>query len=297
MTTQFTLTRINDIWLGQFTAMASPCEVLIATQDRKIASQVTEIACNEAHRIEEKFSRYRDNNIIFKINNANGATVEVDNETADMLDFADQCYQLSNGRFDITSGILREVWSFDGSDRVPEPEQVKAMLPRIGWNRVIWQRPCITLPPGMEIDLGGLGKEYAVDHTASLIKPLLDTGVLINYGGDIFTNGPGENNKPWIIGIDDAHATGEKARGQIELSKGGLATSGNARRYLLKNGNRYSHILDPQTGWPVSDPPSSVTVIAPSCIQAGILSTLAILQGRNAEQFLQTQQVQYYCQH
>lgn len=297
MTCDFSLSQTPSHWLGQFSAMASPCEILIATDNKKTAEQITQIACNEAKRIEQKFSRYRDDNIIYQINHSNGEAIKVDEETADMLDFADQCYQLSEGKFDITSGVLREIWKFDGSDKIPTQQQIDNIKPRIGWHRVIWQRPFITLQPGMEIDLGGLGKEYAVDHTALLIKPVLETGVLINFGGDIFSYGSKDKNTPWTIGIDDAHATGEKARGQITLFKDGLATSGDARRFLMKDGIRYSHILNPLTGWPVPDAPRSVTVIANSCLEAGMLSTFAMLEGKNADEFLKAQGVQYYCQY
>ncbi|MCW9004899.1 MAG: FAD:protein FMN transferase [Gammaproteobacteria bacterium] len=269
----------------------------MATDDKKMAVKITELACTEAQRIEQKFSRYRDDNIIYKINNSNGTKIKVDDETANMLDFADQCYQLSDGKFDITSGVLRAIWKFDGSDNIPSQHQIDVIKSKIGWDKVIWQRPYITLQPGMEIDLGGLGKEYAVDHTALLIKPILETGVLVNFGGDIFTYGAKDKSKPWIIGIDDTHATGKKARGQVELNKGGLATSGDARRFLIKDNIRYSHILNPLTGWPVPDAPRSVTVIAHSCLEAGMLSTFAMLEGKNADEFLKAQDVQYYCQY
>ena len=295
MKNNFTLTHTPTHWLGQFAAMASPCEILIASDDKKIAERITELACKEAQRIEQKFSRYRDDNIIYKINHSNGKKIKVDDETADMLDFADQCYQLSDGRFDITSGVLRAIWKFDGSDHIPTQQQVDAIKSKVGWHRVSWQRPYITLQPDMEIDLGGLGKEYAVDHTALLIKPILETGVLVNYGGNIVTYGTKE--KPWVIGIDDTHATGKQARGQVDLNKCGLATSGDARRFLIKDDVRYSHILNPLTGWPVPDAPRSVTVIAHTCLEAGMLSTFAMLEGKNAEEFLKAQCVQYYCQY
>ena len=297
MPKDYTLTRTETHWLGQFAAMASPCEILIASDDKKIAERITELACKEAQRIEQKFSRYRDDNIIYKINHSNGKKIKVDDETADMLDFADQCYQLSEGKFDITSGALRAIWRFDGSDNIPAQSQVDSIQAKVGWHRVTWQRPYITLQPGMEIDLGGLGKEYAVDHTALLIKPIMETGVLVNYGGDIFSYGATDKNKPWVIGIDDTHATGKKARGQVELNKGGLATSGDARRFLIKDHVRYSHILNPLTGWPVPDAPRSVTVIAHTCLEAGMLSTFAMLEGKNADEFLKAQNIKYYCQY
>ena len=122
--------------IGRFTAMACPCEILIETQDKKHASQITNIAYKEAKRIEKKFSRYRNDNIIFAINHSNGKDISVDEETALMLHFAEQCYELSEGKFDITSGILRQAWSFNGSDNIPSKENIESILPNIGWNKI-----------------------------------------------------------------------------------------------------------------------------------------------------------------
>ncbi len=280
--------------IGRFQAMASPCEVFIDHKDRHLTNKLLQLAEAEALRIEQKFSRYRKDNIIFQINNANGQPIQLDEETANLVDFADACYQMSDGRFDITSGLLRKVWHFDGSDNLPDPEAIKALLPRIGWSKVKWQRPNLTLPAGMEIDLGGIGKEYAVDKTAEILSQYLSTGVMINYGGDLFALGPQINGAPWNVGIDDPNATGEQVVVQISFSKGGLATSGDARRYLLKEGVRYGHILDPRTGWPVLNPHRSVTVAARTCIEAGMLATLAMMQGSDAKLFLEEQGVPFW---
>lgn len=274
--------------------MASPCEVLVCNDDLQLATELTELAYREAKRIETKFSRYRDDNIIYQINHADGDVVEVDEETADLLDFAAQCYELSDGKFDITSGVLREVWRFDGSDRIPEPGVVNDVLARVGWQKVQWQRPHLRLQAGMEIDLGGIGKEYAVDQCAKLIHKKLKTGVLINFGGDLVALGD-RNGKPWTIGVDDPNKTGEQTIGGVHLRKGAMATSGDARRYLFKDGVRYSHILDPTTGWPVPDAPHSVSVIAGTCLEAGMLSTFAMLQGKQARAFLEEQDVTFWC--
>jgi thiamine biosynthesis lipoprotein len=294
-TAPLTLIQKNDVWVAQFSAMACPCEVLVSTPSKNTASEAGNIALQEARRIERKFSRYRDDNIISVINNAQGKSIEVDKETADLLDFADQCYQLSEGKFDITSGVLREIWKFDGSDNVPDPSQVQAILPRIGWQRVEWKRPFMTLQPGMEIDLGGIGKEYAVDQTAKLISAAIEERFLVNFGGDIFASRATDQDTPWVIGVDDPANTGVRSLGQIRLLQGGLATSGDARRYLLKNGIRYGHILDPTTGWPVPDAPHSVTAIANTCLEAGMLSTFAMLQGKDARDFLLAQQIEFCC--
>jgi thiamine biosynthesis lipoprotein len=150
----------------------------------------------------------------------------------------------------------------------------------------------------MEIDLGGIGKEYAVDRTALILQQQTSDSILINYGGDIFSTGPKKNGKGWVVGVEDPDELLYKKENSIKeyaLLQGGLATSGDARRYLIKNDIRYGHILNPKTGWPVLEAPRSITVAAGTCTEAGILSTLAMLQGKNAENFLKEQGVTYWC--
>lgn len=267
--------------------MASPCEVHVATHDRALAQRVVGLAADEAARIEAKFSRYRRGNIIDAINTAQGRPVTVDDETARLLDYAARLFELSDGKFDVTSGVLRRVWRFDGSDHLPSREAVAALLPIVGWDKVRWRSPELTLPAGMEIDLGGIGKEYAVDRAAALIRAV-STQCLVNFGGDLLALGPHAGDRPWRVGIESLADSATAAR-QIELAVGALATSGDARRFLLKDGRRYGHILDPTTGWPVSGAPRSITVAADTCTQAGMLATLALLQGEGAEQFVAAQ--------
>ncbi len=275
--------------------MACPCEILLESDDLALAEKITQLAADEALRIEHKFSRYRNDNIIYQINNAAGESVIVDSETALLLDFAQRCFELSDGLFDISSGILRRAWHFDGSDRIPDADTVNALLPFIGWQKISWATPQIKLPDGMEIDLGGIGKEYAVDSTAKLLARHTQHSFLVNYGGDIACLKPRRNNQPWVIGVDDPSHTGEASAGAISLYQGGLATSGDARRFLLKDGKRYSHILNPKTGYPVEGAPRSVSVIASTCIEAGMLSTFAMLQGSKAIGFLEAQDVKFWC--
>ena len=286
-----TLLRRTGYWEGTFEAMASPCSVLAEVTSVDQARKLLAIARNEALRIEAKFSRYRQDNILHRINTSAGWPIEVDDETAQLLDYAAQCHTLSQGRFDITSGILRRVWRFDGSDHLPSHAAVAALLPWIGWEKVTWQRPHITLPTGMELDLGGLGKEYAVDRTALLLAAETQASLLINFGGDLFSTGARTDGHGWHVGLDEPTATGSASAGEIEIRRGAVATSGDARRYLLKDGIRYGHILDPRTGWPVPDAPRSVTVVANTCLEAGMLATFAMLMGKDAEKFLSEQQV------
>lgn len=288
------LTRRDGYWAGEFRAMASPCQVL-SRADRSTALEQVRAAAAEAWRVEAKFSRYRAGNVIDRINKANGTPVEVDEETADLLDFATDLHRLSGGRFDISSGVLREVWTFDGSDRVPDAAHVEGVLQRVGWDKVNWERPLLTLAPGMQIDLGGIGKEYAVDRAARIAASFSEAPCLINFGGDIAAVAGTPDVDPWQVGIESVDTHPATACRQIRLTCGGLATSGDARRFLLRDGVRYGHLLDPRTGWPVIGTPRSVTVAADTCTQAGMLATFAMLMGPAAETFLEQQRVRYWC--
>ena len=285
------VTRENELCRVLFPAMASDCEVLIDTQDLALAWRLGSLAQQEALRIEWKFSRYRDDNPVYRINHSGGNKIEVDDETAALLDFSATLWQLSDGRFDITSGVLRKVWRFDGSDRVPTPEAVKALMSRIGWQKVSWDKPCLSLPEGMEIDFGGIGKEYAVDKVFGILAAAWGGAFLVNFGGDIRAKGPRNNQQNWQVGIEQVT---EAETPWVELANSALATSGDSRRYLLKDGIRYCHILDPQTGWPVKNTPRSVTTIAPTCVEAGMHSSLAMLMGTEAEEYLQEQSVPHF---
>lgn len=289
---QLQLTLTDGHCRFSFPAMASLCELLLDTTDVHQALTLGLSALEETRRIEQKFSRYREGNPVWQINQSNGAVVTVDDETAALIDFSATLWQLSEGRFDITSGVLREVWRFDGSDNLPTADAVNRILSRIGWQQVRWQRPQLTLNPGMEIDLGGIGKEYAVDKVFDLLREQSDIALLVNFGGDLRAHGPRANGQSWQVGIEQVK-DGEQTT-VIELTEGGLATSGDARRFLLRDGIRYSHILDPRTGWPVQDAPRSVTTVAPTCVQAGMQSTLAMMMGADAEEFLQQQNIRYW---
>ena len=287
------LTRVEDYFLGRFTAMAGPCEVLVDTDDRARANAAFRIAEREARRIETKFSRYRSDNIVHRINQSGGVPVRVDEETALLIGYAVTCYEMSDGMFDITSGVLRRIWTFDGGDRVPEEAAVREALQHVGWHRVTWDGSILTLPAGMEIDLGGVGKEYAVDRAAALIAAEVPDSFLVNFGGDLYAAGWRRGQRPWRVGVDDPERPGEAALYRIDLPRGGLATSGDSRRFVLWKGKRLGHILNPKTGWPVEGAPRSVTVLAGTCVEAGTLSTLAYLQGPRAGDFLREQGVQF----
>jgi thiamine biosynthesis lipoprotein len=291
-----TLTRDPDHWVGRFVAMACPCEVLIEHAPAALAREVLDVVAAEAWRIERKFSRYRTDSVVHRINESAGRQIAVDDECANLLDFAATLTRLSEGAFDITAGVLRKAWTFDGGDHVPSQAQIATLLTSVGWHRIEWRRPLLRLQPGMQIDLGGIGKEYAVDAAAGLVTTIAPgLSCLINFGGDVAVRNPRQDGKPWRVGIESC-ARMSAAERVVQLSRGALATSGDSRRFVFRGGHRYSHILDARTGWPVRNAPHSITVAADTCTQAGTLTTLAMLQGENAENTLRASGVQYWLQ-
>lgn len=286
------LARAGDLLVWRFEAMASPCEVLIDSADVNEARAVGRSVAEEVWRIERKFSRYRDDSVLAELHGCAGRPFEVDAETARLFDYGQELHALSDGAFDLTSGVLRRAWTFDGSERIPEREAVSALQALIGWSKVSWNGRVIELPIGMQIDLGGIGKEYAADRALLRARRRSNSPVLINLGGDLCCSGPRRGRRPWQIGVD-TEGHGQACR-MVLLNSGALATSGDANRYLMRDGVRYSHVLDARTGWPVSASAHAVTVAAPSCIEAGSLATLALLNGAAAERFLAHERVPHW---
>lgn len=262
--------------------------IIAATAAESVAQAAMEAAAREVLRIEAKYSRYRDddNSIVRQINRraGSGEWTCCDAETLALLGLADRFHRESQGLFDITSGVLRKVWDFK-THRVPTAEEVQPMLDRIGWVKVELEGECARLSlPGMEVDFGGFGKEYAADRAAAIMRDHGINSGLVNLGGDIHVLGPRPDGSGWPIGVENPRYPGEVVA-TIAVSQGGLATSGDAQKYFLADGRRYSHIINPYTGFPV-DCWASVTVASVSTSLAGLYSTTAMLMERSGEEFL-----------
>jgi thiamine biosynthesis lipoprotein len=261
----------------EFQAMASRCEVRLHAPDVVAAGAWAEAAIAEVRRIEAKYSRYRDDSVTTAINRAAGQeAVVVDDETAHLLDFGAALHAQSGGRFDLTSGVLRRVWDFKAR-RVPAQRDLDALLPLIGWPQVEWSARSIRLPrAGMEIDFGGIGKEYAADRAGAV---LLERGAghgFVNLGGDIRVIGPAPDGTPWRIAVQHPRGRGGEVLAHLDVATGALATSGDYERYFIADGRRYCHLLDPRTGWPVAAW-QSVSVVAPLAVAAGACATIVML--------------------
>src|SRR5262245_42838121 len=242
--------------------MGSPCELWLHAESAADAERIASAARAEVERLEQKYSRYREDSLLSRINRSAGdaAGTPVDDETAGLLDYAGTAWAASDGRFDVTSGVLREAWDFR-SGRLPTREAVAALLPRVGWRHVRWRRPHLVLTrPGMQLDLGGVVKEYAADRVAELCRRLGARGGMVDLGGDLAVVGPRPDGSPWRVGVRDPFEP-SRALLQLAVYAGGIATSGDTERCMIVDGRRYGHILDPRTGWPVEGP-AAVTVLA-----------------------------------
>ena len=225
--------------------------------------------------LEARYSRYRAESIVSVINQRAGSGIftEVDPETQALLDLAGRLWDTSGGLFDITSGPLRQAWDFRAGGGA-DPAQIELTLPLVGWEQIEWRGSSIHLPtPGVEIDLGGLAKEYAVDSAISLMRNLKVTSAMIELAGDVSTIGD-SNNTPWRVGIQDPEGTGSLCA--VQLSNAAIATSGNYARCIDFEGKQYGHLLNPKTGWPVEGP-TSVSVLDSHCLTAGAVATVACL--------------------
>ena len=273
-----------------FQAMASDNEIVVASVAPVQARAAALDAVAEVRRIEHKYSRYRPDSLISRINAAAGSTqaTAVDEETAGLLDFARQLHDLSGGRFDITSGPLRRAWDFRAM-REPSDAELAPLLRSIGWPLVEWDGRQVRLTqPGMELDFGGIGKEYAADSACAVLARAGIRNGFVNLAGDLRVLGPRADGTAWTFGIQHPRNP-QRTRAQVRLSQGALATSGDYERFFVTpEGRRCCHILDPRTGQPVTHW-QSISVIAPSCAAAGALSTIGMLLGPDALPFLRAQ--------
>jgi thiamine biosynthesis lipoprotein len=275
-----------NLYKAKFRAMGGGGEITLAAPDQVHAEHAISAATDEIARIESKYSRYRDDSIVGKINASagTGQWIDIDEETQFLIDHAQNLYQISDGAFDITSGILRNAWKFD-SGQLPSPDQITALRAAIGWTQVKQSDKRLQLSVGTEIDFGGFGKEYAADRAAETLAATGCLNGMVNLGGDIRIIGPQPNGEPWIIGIQDPRNP-DQLLASIPMSQGALATSGDYERFFELDGKRYCHILNPKTGYPVSHW-RSVSVIAPNALTAGSTATIAMLKELAAIPFLQ----------
>jgi thiamine biosynthesis lipoprotein len=264
-----------------FKAMGSFCEIQLFDESRIRAKNIVKQLADEVARLEKKYSRFREDSFLTKINFSAGNKLglAIDEETQSLFDHALNCFEQSDGLFDITAGALNKIWDFKKA-RVPNQKQIDAARAHVGFNKISCKDSHIHLPRDMQIDFGGIVKEYAADSIARLARRLGVEHGLVNLGGDFSVIGSQPDNKPWTVGISSP-ISDNGVMAKIELSDGGLASSGDYERFFMHEGERYNHILNPLTGWP-SNGLRAVSIAANLCSVAGSVATIAMLKDESA---------------
>ena len=262
----------------RFKAMGGPCEVsLWLDPGRPVASEAFFARLQaEVGRLEAKYSRFQATSLLSRLNRGELNNQALDAETCGLLNYIDQCFDLSGQLFDPTVGILRQVWDYSRA-RLPDPVALGRLLPSIGWPKLGWNGHHLQMLPGMALDFGGLVKEFAVDRLVVMLKQEGVSG-LVNLAGDIGTSGLQPDDRPWQVAVRHPRQSAT-ALATLDLAVGGLAGSGDYERFITVEGKRYSHLLRPDTGFPPVDGLAAITVLADSCLMAGSVATIAMLAG------------------
>lgn len=276
----------------RFGALGTQCEIQYVCDDAGAATDFEHAAVRWVEAFEAKYSRFRPSSLISRINTAAGqAWVEVDEEMDQLLKLCESLHFLTDGILDPTLLPLIRLWNYKAErPEIPGDAAIEATRRLVGWNLVQRANGRIFLPlAGMALDFGGFGKEYAVDVVAQIAIDHGITAVLVDFGHDLRAIGQPPDRPAWHIGLEDPRRPGSSAGSVALLANRGIASSGDYLRRFVIGGRRYGHILDPRTGRPVANGCLQSTVIAGSCLHAGVLSTTAFVLGpARGIEFIQT---------
>ncbi len=265
-----------------FRAMGTRCFVQYATTDAAAGAAYEHAVQTWVQNFEARYTRFRDDSIVGRINLAagNGEWIEIDAEMERMLEMAGMVHFMTRGIVDSTAGPLARLWDYhQPKPTLPPPERVDEVLALVGWSKVEREMGRVRLPrAGMSLDFGGWGKELAVDTVTQLAGQHGIANVLVDFGHDIRVAGTPPGRPAWHVGLEDPNQPGAMW-GSIGLSNLAVASSGDYQRGFVIDGQRYGHILDPRNGRPVANGLRQVTVVATSCLQAGMLATAAFVEG------------------
>ena len=265
-----------------FRAMGTQCQIHFRASSVRVAEVCRDEMLRWVRAFEAKFSRFQPDSVITLINaQAGGDWVKIDEETEKLIQLGETVFFLSEGLLDATSLPLTRLWKRAGdTNTFPEPGSVERTVEElVGWSKVERRPGELRLPvEGMALDLGGYGKEYAVDRAAEIAARHGVEHVLVDFGRDVFAAGSPPDLPYWVIGLEDAFAPAE-TRGRLALSDKGVASSGNYRRFFEIDGEQYGHLINPRTGYPVESNLGAVTCVADTCLRAGIAATTTCLLG------------------
>jgi len=276
-----------------FKAMGSPCEIKLYCKDEQTAQNIANLVVSDVLNIEQRYSRYRQDSVLSQINRVaeKGGRIDIDEETVALLNYADTCYKQSGGLFDISSGVLRKIWDFK-EKKIPTQAAIKEVLKRVGWQKIELTGSAVNFTvSNMELDFGGIGKEYAVDRAATICWEHGVRSGFVNLGGDIKVIGPHPDGSPWMVGVSHPRKQGELLM-RLPVYSGAVASSGDYERCIEVNGRRYGHVLNPKTGWPVQGL-AAVTVIADQCVVAGSACTISMLKDKKGKKWIKNVGLDY----
>ena len=269
------------------TAMGSDLHLTAWTVDEPAALAAFDAVFKEFDRLDSLMSVWRPGSDVLRINAAAGeSAVPIGTDVRAALKAARQVSEWTGGKFDVTYAALSDIWKFDYQNQdgsVPSPDAIRARLPLIDYRQIDIDDRAGTVflkRKGMRINLGGIGKGYAVERSMNILRRAGLRNFMIQAGGDLYVGGK-RNGRPWKLGIADPRAGDGRSFATIELTDSTFSTSGDYARSFFKGGTRYHHILDPATGQP-SRLCRSVTIVADSPLLADGLSTGVFLLGPEA---------------
>jgi FAD:protein FMN transferase len=267
-------------------AMGSLFEVILRGEDRTQLEAAACEALDEVERLERQLSHYLPASDLCDLHRrAAHEAVRVEPDLFRLLQRAAALSQATDGAFDITAGPLVRCWGFLAKQgRVPAPEEIETALNRVGMRHVDLDEEAQTVrfrQPGIELHLGAIGKGYAVERAARLLRDREVRGALVHGGNSsIAAVGMGPGEQPWHVGLRHPEIADERLAA-IALEDCALSTSGSTGDYFEAGGRRYSHLIDPRTGWP-AEGLLSVSVVAPSATDSDALSTAFFIMGAQA---------------
>lgn len=277
-----TSAKSSGIRRHRWKALGTACEIQFTCEDDELARAFIANSVAWVERFEARYSRFRPNSLVSRINAAAGLDwVETDADADQLLGFCASLHRLTAGTVDVTAAPLMRLWDYRGAaPRVPNETEIAAALNLVGWEKIRHEPGRVLLPRrGMALDFGGWGKEYAVDAVAALAHSHGINRALIDFGRDIMAVGAAPEKPAWHVGLENHRDPAGPCRGSIAARDVGVATSGDYMRGFEAGGRRYGHIVDARTGRPVENGCRQVTVVAPSCLLAGAFSTALFILG------------------
>lgn len=265
----------------RFRALGTNCRIQYTATSNDHAASFAKEAVQWVAAFETKYSRFREDSLISEINrNAGVRWTEIDAEVESLFAICDDLNFMTHGVLDPTMLPLIKLWDYrERHTSIPSDDAVASVNALVGWGKVQRRPRGVYLPEaGMSLDLGGFGKEYAVDKVAAIAVGQRIPACLVDFGRDIHAVGAPPNAPAWHIGLEDPERPGS-SWGSLAATDTGIATSGDYRRFFEHSGQRFGHILDPRTGKPVFNGILSVTITANSCLEAGVLSTAVFVLG------------------